>query len=155
METGGDLLSRAVTHQVPSALKGLTSVFGMDTGDPLRHCHRKLCFPQVQLSGRSPTPTRSSPGSFPVRLRIHSAFPRALPLGSPPLAGHCVTLSPEDLPAFPEAHLWFTFVSLWLLRHVLCCVLAASACRSLRFRSFLPHRLRWPHPDNCTTKTSF
>ena len=42
MESGGDLLSRAVTHQVPSALKGLTSVFGMGTGDPLRHCHRKL-----------------------------------------------------------------------------------------------------------------
>jgi hypothetical protein len=32
LETGGDLLSRAVTCQVPSALKGLTSVFGMRTG---------------------------------------------------------------------------------------------------------------------------
>ena len=32
MESGGDLLSRAVTSQVPSALKGLTSVFGMGTG---------------------------------------------------------------------------------------------------------------------------
>ena len=42
LETGGDLLSRAVTSQVPSALKGLTSVFGMGTGDPLRHCRRKL-----------------------------------------------------------------------------------------------------------------
>ena len=42
MGTGGDLLFRAVTRQVPSALKGLTSVFGMDTGDPLRLCHRKL-----------------------------------------------------------------------------------------------------------------
>jgi hypothetical protein len=42
VESGGGLLSRAVTHQVPSALKGLTSVFGMGTGDPLRHCHRKL-----------------------------------------------------------------------------------------------------------------
>ena len=41
LETGGDLLSRAVSSQVPSALKGLTSVFGMGTGDPLRHCHRK------------------------------------------------------------------------------------------------------------------
>ena len=29
---GGDLLSRAVTSQVPSALKGLTAVFGMGTG---------------------------------------------------------------------------------------------------------------------------
>ena len=32
MESGGDLLSRTVTSQVPSALKGLTSVFGMGTG---------------------------------------------------------------------------------------------------------------------------
>ena len=30
--TGGDLLFRAVSSQVPSALKGLTSVFGMRTG---------------------------------------------------------------------------------------------------------------------------
>src|SRR5437588_9877793 len=29
---GGDLLSRAVARAVPSALKGLTSVFGMGTG---------------------------------------------------------------------------------------------------------------------------
>ena len=32
MGSGGDLLSRAVSSQVPSALKGLTSVFGMGTG---------------------------------------------------------------------------------------------------------------------------
>ena len=31
-ESGGDLLSRAVSSQVPSALKVLTSVFGMGTG---------------------------------------------------------------------------------------------------------------------------
>ena len=29
---GNDLLSHAVTHAVPSALEGLTSVFGMGTG---------------------------------------------------------------------------------------------------------------------------
>jgi hypothetical protein len=29
---GGDLLSHTVTSEVPSALKGLTSVFGMETG---------------------------------------------------------------------------------------------------------------------------
>jgi hypothetical protein len=29
---GGDLLSHTVTHAVPSALRGLTSVFGMGTG---------------------------------------------------------------------------------------------------------------------------
>ena len=32
MGSGSDLLSRAVSSQVPSALKGLTSVFGMGTG---------------------------------------------------------------------------------------------------------------------------
>ena len=31
-KNGGDLLSHAVTHAVPSALEGLTSVFGMGTG---------------------------------------------------------------------------------------------------------------------------
>ena len=35
MESGSDLLSRAVSSQVPSALKGLTSVFGMGTGGTL------------------------------------------------------------------------------------------------------------------------
>ena len=32
IQTSDDLLSQAVTRQVPSALKGLTSVFGMGTG---------------------------------------------------------------------------------------------------------------------------
>ena len=32
LESGGDLSSRAVSSQVLSALKGLTSVFGMGTG---------------------------------------------------------------------------------------------------------------------------
>ena len=35
LESGGDLLFRAVSSQVPSALKGLTSVFGMGTGGTL------------------------------------------------------------------------------------------------------------------------
>ena len=35
LESGGDLLSRAVTSQVPSAHRGLTSVFGMGTGGTL------------------------------------------------------------------------------------------------------------------------
>ena len=35
VESGSVLLSRAVTSQVPSALKGLTSVFGMGTGGSL------------------------------------------------------------------------------------------------------------------------
>ena len=32
---GSDLLSHAVTHAVPSAVAGLTSVFGMGTGGTL------------------------------------------------------------------------------------------------------------------------
>jgi hypothetical protein len=32
IRSGSDLLSQAVTSQVPSALEGLTSVFGMGTG---------------------------------------------------------------------------------------------------------------------------
>ena len=32
MDSGSDLLSRAVSSQVPSALKSLTAVFGMGTG---------------------------------------------------------------------------------------------------------------------------
>ena len=35
LESGSVLLSRAVSSQVPSALKGLTSVFGMGTGGTL------------------------------------------------------------------------------------------------------------------------
>ena len=31
-DSGGDLLSHAASHAVPSALKSLTSVFGMGTG---------------------------------------------------------------------------------------------------------------------------
>jgi hypothetical protein len=39
---GSDLLSHSVAQAVPSAREGLTSVFGMGTGDPLRYGHRKL-----------------------------------------------------------------------------------------------------------------
>ena len=35
LESGSDLLSRAVSSQVPSARRGLTSVFGMGTGGSL------------------------------------------------------------------------------------------------------------------------
>ena len=38
---GGDLLSH-VQDVVPSALRGLTAVFGMGTGDPSRHSHPKI-----------------------------------------------------------------------------------------------------------------
>jgi hypothetical protein len=37
-ETGGDLLSQGVAPQVPSALKGLTALFGMGRGVSLSLC---------------------------------------------------------------------------------------------------------------------
>jgi hypothetical protein len=47
VNSGGDLLSHAVTRAVPSALKSLTSVFGMETGvssslwPPKNHTEKK------------------------------------------------------------------------------------------------------------------
>ena len=43
MESGNVLLSRAVSSQVPSALKGLTSVFGMGTGGSLSPLSPEFC----------------------------------------------------------------------------------------------------------------
>ena len=62
LESGGDLLSRAVSSQVPSALKGLTSVFGMGTGgtpSPLP--------PEISFQGSVPSSVlRFLPLSFPL-----------------------------------------------------------------------------------------
>ena len=41
-KSGGDLLSQGVSTQVPSALKGLTSVFGKGTGVALSLAPPKL-----------------------------------------------------------------------------------------------------------------
>ena len=52
MESGGVLVSRAVTSQVPSALRGLTSVFGMGTGGTLLPSSPEFlraCFPCFAL----------------------------------------------------------------------------------------------------------
>ena len=48
LESGSVLLSRAVTSQVPSALKGLTSVFGMGTGGSLSPLSPEFCQGSVQ-----------------------------------------------------------------------------------------------------------
>ena len=48
LESGSDLLSRAVSSQVPSALKGLTSVFGMGTGGSLSPLSPEFCQGLVQ-----------------------------------------------------------------------------------------------------------
>ena len=44
MDSGSDLLSRAVSSQVPSALRGLTSVFGMGTGGTLSPLPPEIVF---------------------------------------------------------------------------------------------------------------
>ena len=96
LETGGDLLSRAVSSQVPSALKGLTSVFGMGTGDPLRHCHRKalvccllvlvpglwLAFALLRLRSTclACLPSRSSHQLFRTSTTAHMKNEQACPL---------------------------------------------------------------------------
>ena len=48
MGSGNVLLSRAVSSQVPSALKGLTSVFGMGTGGSLSLLSPEFCQGLVQ-----------------------------------------------------------------------------------------------------------
>ena len=48
VESGNVLLSRAVSSQVPSALKGLTSVFGMGTGGSLSPLSPECCQGSVQ-----------------------------------------------------------------------------------------------------------
>ena len=44
LESGDDLLSRAVSSQVPSACGGLTSVFGMGTGGSLQLLSPEILF---------------------------------------------------------------------------------------------------------------
>ena len=48
MESGNVLLSQVVSNQVPSALKGLTSVFGMGTGGSLSPLSPENCEGFVQ-----------------------------------------------------------------------------------------------------------
>ena len=48
MESGNVLLSQVVSNQVPSALKGLTSVFGMGTGGSLSPLSPENCQGFVQ-----------------------------------------------------------------------------------------------------------
>ena len=77
---GNDLLSRAVSSQVPSARGGLTSVFGMGTGGTLQPLPPEiLCrfqFPRRLASSRfAPRFPLRAPSRFPL-----FASPRYLPL---------------------------------------------------------------------------
>ena len=54
LESGDDLLSRAVASQVPSARRGLTSVFGMGTGGSLLPVSLEIVFNSLVCSGLRP-----------------------------------------------------------------------------------------------------
>ena len=80
--SGNVLLSRAVSSQVPSALKGLTSVFGMGTGGTLSPLSPEFCQGLVQsasfLASASSIHNRSFHlGELPHNLRSSSirAYP--------------------------------------------------------------------------------
>jgi hypothetical protein len=81
-KTGGDLLSRAVARQVPSALRGLTALFGMGRGVSLSLSrHRKVSRRPLwtlktalgRIRSKNPSsPRRISTGLLIALLRLHS-----------------------------------------------------------------------------------
>src|SRR5205814_5441733 len=91
--SGGDLLSQGVSPQVPSALAGLTSVFGMGTGvtPPLWPPETGCQFEEdletsiASTSEFVPSPRPISTGRLNALLRVHLrpinvvVWPRALP----------------------------------------------------------------------------
>ena len=60
LESGDVLLSRAVSSQVPSALRGLTSVFGMGTGGTLSPLPPEIVFYSSCLTYSASLPVRLS-----------------------------------------------------------------------------------------------
>ena len=50
---GNDLLPHTLSRAVQSALRGLTSVFGMGTGGPPRYDHRQIVAARFELSAPS------------------------------------------------------------------------------------------------------
>ena len=83
LESGNVLLSRAVSSQVPSALKGLTSVFGMGTGGSLSPLSPEFCQGLVQ--------------SFVLLALAASLYNRTLRLGNSPHIRAC-----SSIRAYPE-----------------------------------------------------
>ena len=83
LESGNVLLSRAVSSQVPSALKGLTSVFGMGTGGSLSPLSPEFCQGLVQ--------------SFVLLALAASLHNRSLRLGNSPHIRAC-----SSIRAYPE-----------------------------------------------------
>ena len=64
LESGGVLLSRAVSSQVPSALRGLTSVFGMGTGGTLSPLPPEIVFTLIVSDRSDPRPRFAFPFRF-------------------------------------------------------------------------------------------
>jgi hypothetical protein len=67
---GDHLISHTVTRAVPSAQRGLTSVFGMGTGDPSQYSHRQTL---MALGGWLPAACRGVcfvPDGFSRRPRL-------------------------------------------------------------------------------------
>ena len=56
---GDHLISHTVTRAVPSAQRGLTSVFEMGTGDPSQYSHRQTCDGAWRVVARSLSATSS------------------------------------------------------------------------------------------------
>ena len=76
MESGGDLCFRAVSSQVRSALRGLTSVFGMGTGGTLSSLPPEMVSYSVAGDGNLPCAGfRPLPLGFPCFRFLLPALP--------------------------------------------------------------------------------
>ena len=94
LESGGDLLSRAVPSQVPSARGGLTSVFGMGTGGSLQPLPPEIVFSSL-LPLRAPSKLHSQvdlatrfPSAFPASTLFLRSSPR--PISISKLLHYCI-----------------------------------------------------------------
>ena len=101
LESGSDLSSRAVSSQVLSALKGLTSVFGMGTGVTPSSLPPEI----VNLFCRFPLPF--SPRHFP--LHVVPGF-RACGRGQRAFRSPSALLRVAPISGFPFRVLWVSFV---------------------------------------------
>src|SRR6516164_4985383 len=96
MNPGSDLLSHAVAHAVPSALEGLTTVFGMGTGWPLRQRHREIICKEPSgpaklamaraFGSRFPKAVETLACDSELRCKLHAATPEAVPSSPRPIS---------------------------------------------------------------------
>ena len=158
LESGGVLISRAVASQVPSALRGLTSVFGMGTGGTLLpsspewfqavaglrlcclklialSCSRLLALASLVLArGVALAFARAACGSHLLCLRL-------------PCRSRLLSLALAALAR--SGFLRFRFVCPCLRRFLA----SDSVCSSLSFQIALRFPLRLTRLQNCTVKS--